>query len=202
MFAISLSAALAKRGIHYGWVVGAVDLPDAADDGRRDGAAGRADLAAQCRVRLEHGGHLLGARASHHAVWPDGTFRGGALMNRYGLRNVAVASALLICVALVGRDADARILADAAAVGPRRRIGDRAHRHGVRRDGRQSLVRQTAWPDGRAVVGEQRHGPARLPAARRLARHACRMARGAAAVRHRRPDLRPPGDPVPGRPAR
>ena len=100
MFANSLSAALARRGIHYGWVVaavtflmllctaGAMGLPGAlilplnAEFGW-----GTAAISSALAVRIM----LYGLMAPFAA----------ALMNRYGLRNVAVSSALLICVALV-----------------------------------------------------------------------------------------------------
>ncbi|MFI5014579.1 MAG: MFS transporter [Hyphomicrobiales bacterium] len=101
MFASSLSAALAKRGIHYGWVVaavtfvmllttaGAMGLPGAlilpldAEFGW-----GTAAISSALAVRIMLFG-LMGPFAA-------------ALMNRYGLRNVAVASTLLICLAFVG----------------------------------------------------------------------------------------------------
>jgi sugar phosphate permease len=101
MFAKALSAALAKRGIHYGWVVaavtflmllttaGAMGLPGAlirpldAEFGW-----GTATISSALAVRIM----LYGLMAPFAA----------ALMNRYGLRNVAVTSALLICVVLVG----------------------------------------------------------------------------------------------------
>jgi sugar phosphate permease len=99
MFASSLSAALAKRGIHYGWVVGAVTfvmllttsgamglpgaliLPLDAEFGW-----GTASISSALAVRIMLFG-LMGPFAA-------------ALMNRYGLRNVVVASTLLICLAL------------------------------------------------------------------------------------------------------
>jgi predicted MFS family arabinose efflux permease len=99
MLASSLSAALAKRGIHYGWVVaavtflmllstaGAMGLPGAlikpldAEFGW-----GTATISSALAVRIM----LYGLMAPFAA----------ALMNRYGLRNVAVISAVLICVVL------------------------------------------------------------------------------------------------------
>jgi sugar phosphate permease len=101
MLASSLSAALAKRGIHYGWVVaavtflmllstaGAMGLPGAlirpldAEFGW-----GTATISSALAVRIM----LYGLMAPFAA----------ALMNRYGLRNVAVTSALVICVVLAG----------------------------------------------------------------------------------------------------
>jgi len=99
MLASSLSAALSRRGIHYGWVVGAVTflmllttagamglpgaliLPLNAEFGW-----GTAAISSALAVRIM----LYGLMAPFAA----------ALMNRYGLRNVAVASTLLICLAL------------------------------------------------------------------------------------------------------
>jgi sugar phosphate permease len=101
MFAKALSAALAKRGVHYGWVVaavtflmllttaGAMGLPGAlirpldAEFGW-----GTATISSALAMRIM----LYGLMAPFAA----------ALMNRYGLRNVAVTSALLICVVLGG----------------------------------------------------------------------------------------------------
>ncbi|MBV8770350.1 MAG: MFS transporter, partial [Hyphomicrobiales bacterium] len=101
MFASTLSAALAKRGIHYGWVVaavtfimllttaGAMGLPGAlilpldAEFGW-----GTATISSALALRIMLYG-LMGPFAA-------------ALMNRYGLRNVAIASALLISLALAG----------------------------------------------------------------------------------------------------
>ncbi len=99
MFASSLSAILAKRGIHYGWVVaavtfimllttaGAMGLPGAlilplnAEFGW-----GTAAISSALALRIMLYG-LMGPFAA-------------ALMNRYGLRNVAITSALLISLAL------------------------------------------------------------------------------------------------------
>ena len=101
MFASRLSAILARRGIHYGWVVaavtfvmllttaGAMGLPGAlilpldAEFGW-----GTAAISSALALRIMLYG-LMGPFAA-------------ALMNRYGLRNVAVTSALLICLALAG----------------------------------------------------------------------------------------------------
>ncbi len=99
MFASRLAAALAKRGIHYGWVVaavtfimllttaGAMGLPGAlilpldAEFGW-----GTAAISSALALRIMLYG-LMGPFAA-------------ALMNRYGLRNVAITSALLISMAL------------------------------------------------------------------------------------------------------
>jgi sugar phosphate permease len=99
MLASSLCALLAKRGIHYGWVVaavtflmllttaGAMGLPGAlilpldAEFGW-----GTAAISSALAVRIM----LYGLMAPFAA----------ALLNRYGLRNVAATSALLICLAL------------------------------------------------------------------------------------------------------
>ncbi len=101
MFASGLSAILARRGIHYGWVVaavtfimllttaGAMGLPGAlilplnAEFGW-----GTAAISSALALRIMLYG-LMGPFAA-------------ALMNRYGLRNVAITSALLISLALAG----------------------------------------------------------------------------------------------------
>jgi MFS family permease len=99
MFAKSLSAFLARRGIHYGWIVaavtfltmlttaGAMGLPGAlilpldAEFGW-----GSAAISSALAVRLL----LYGLMAPFAA----------ALMNRYGMRTVIIISTLLICVSL------------------------------------------------------------------------------------------------------
>jgi MFS family permease len=101
MLASSLSAALARRGIHYGWVVGAVAflmLLTTAGAMGLPGALilpldsefgwGTAAISSALALRIL----LFGLMAPFAA----------ALMNRYGLRNVAVVSTLLICLAFVG----------------------------------------------------------------------------------------------------
>ena len=101
MLANSLSAALAKRGIHYGWVVGVVAfvmlLTTAGAMGlpgalilplNEEFGWGTAAISSALAVRIM----LFGLMAPFAA----------ALMNRYGLRNVAIVSTLLICLAFVG----------------------------------------------------------------------------------------------------
>ncbi|MBV9114188.1 MAG: MFS transporter [Hyphomicrobiales bacterium] len=101
MFASTLSAALAKRGIHYGWVVaavtfimllttaGAMGLPGALIlPLNNEFGWGTAAISSALALRIMLYG-LMGPFAA-------------ALMNRYGLRNVAIASALLISLALAG----------------------------------------------------------------------------------------------------
>ena len=101
MFASKLSVALVKRGIHYGWVVagvtfivllttagtmglpGALILPLDAEFGW-----GTATISSALALRIM----LYGLMAPFAA----------ALMNRYGLRKVAISSALLILLALAG----------------------------------------------------------------------------------------------------
>jgi sugar phosphate permease len=99
MLARVLSAALAKRGIHYGWVVGAVTfllLLTTAGTMGLPGALilplnaefgwGTATISSALAMRIM----LYGLMAPFAA----------ALMNRYGIRKVAVTSTLLICLAL------------------------------------------------------------------------------------------------------
>jgi len=82
----SLSAALARRGIHYGWVVAAVTFLCCC----APGPMGLPGALIPCRstpIRLGTAASLLGARRAHHALRLMAPFA-AALMNRYGLRNV------------------------------------------------------------------------------------------------------------------
>jgi sugar phosphate permease len=99
MLANSLSAALARRGIHYGWVVGAVTFLMLLTTAGAMGLPGALILP----LNAEFGWSttaISSALALRLMLYGLMAPFAAALMNRYGLRNVAVASAVLICVAL------------------------------------------------------------------------------------------------------
>ena len=171
-----LSAALARRNIHYGWVMVAVTFLTALISAGTVGAPGvfivplqkefgwtTAEISSALSIRFI----LFGLMAPFAA----------ALMNRYGLRNVTLL-ALLIVVSgprrVAGDDAG---LASDAAVGR----GDRArHRHdgaGAGRDDCRALVCGAARACGRHPHRERCDRAACLPAAIGKP-HRCIMAGG------------------------
>jgi sugar phosphate permease len=99
MFASSLSAALARRGIHYGWVVAAVAFVTLLSTAGAMGLPGALILP----INAEFGwgtAAISSALAVRIMLYGLMAPFAAALMNRYGLRNVCVVSALLICLAL------------------------------------------------------------------------------------------------------
>ena len=161
-----LSAALARRNIHYGWVMVGVTFLTALITAGTVGAPGvfivplqqefgwsTAEISSALSIRFI----LFGLMAPFAA----------ALLNRYGLRNVTL-SALLIVVSGAGRLAvhDKGLAAD-AAVGRRDRHRHRHDRAGAGRHHRRALVRGAARARGRHPHRERRHRPAGVPAAAR-----------------------------------
>ena len=99
MLASSLSAALARRGIHYGWVIGAVTFLMLLSTAGAMGLPGALILP----LNAEFGwgtAAISSALAARIMLYGLMAPFAAALMNRYGLRNVAVTSATLICVVL------------------------------------------------------------------------------------------------------
>jgi len=101
MLAKPLSAFLARRGVHYGWVVAAVTFLMLLTTAGVMGLPGALILP----LNAEFGwgtaaiSWALGLRIMLYGLMAPFA---AALMNRYGLRNVAVTSSLLICLALIG----------------------------------------------------------------------------------------------------
>jgi sugar phosphate permease len=99
MLAKSLSAALARRGIHYGWVVAAVTFVMLLTTAGAMGLPGALILPLDAEFRWGTAA-ISSALAMRIMVYGLMAPFAAALMNRYGLRNVAVASALMISLAL------------------------------------------------------------------------------------------------------
>ena len=143
-----LSAALARRNIHYGWVMVGVTFLTALITAGAVGAPGvfivplqkefgwsTAEISSALSIRFI----LFGLMAPFAA----------ALMNRYGLRNVTLTALLdrgLGAGALAWHDPG---LAIDAAVGRRGRHRHRHDRTGARRHHRRALVRRAARAGGR-----------------------------------------------------
>ena len=181
-----LSAALARRNIHYGWVMVGVTFLTALIAAGTVGAPGvfivplqkefgwsTAEISSALSIRFI----LFGLMAPFAA----------ALMNRYGLRNVALSAQLIVVSGLVASLCDDKSLAVDAAVGR----GDRdRHRHdgaGAGRDHRRALVRGAAGPRGRHHDRERRHRATGVPAAAGQSHRALWLAcRAVARLRHAR----------------
>ena len=159
-----LSAALARRNIHYGWVMVGVTFLTALISAGAVGAPGvfivplqhefgwtTAEISSALSIRFV----LFGLMAPFAA----------ALLNRYGLRNVTL-SALLIVVLGPGRLAgDDKSLAIDAAVGRRGRHRHRHDRAGAGRDRRHALVHGAARARGRHPDRERGDRATGVPAA-------------------------------------
>ena len=184
MVSTALASTLARRNIHYGWVVvGATFLTMLVTAGAM-GAPGvlikplqdefgwsTSSISSALAIRLVLFG-LMGPFAA-------------AFMNRFGVRNViifALATDRHRLHRLAVHDA---ALAAAAVLGRRRRLRHRPDRDGARRHGLDPLVHQASRPRRRHAVGQLGHRPAGLPAADGGADRALWLAR------HRRLRLRP-----------
>ena len=159
-----LSAALARRNIHYGWVMVGVTFLTALITAGTVGAPGvfivplqkefgwsTAEISSALSIRFI----LFGLMAPFAA----------ALLNRYGLRNVTlvgIAGRGLRPRRLAGHDTS---LAFDAAVGRRDRHRHRHDRAGARRDHRRALVRGAARPGGRHSHRERGNRTTGVPAA-------------------------------------
>ena len=159
-----LSAALARRNIHYGWVMVGVTFLTALITAGTVGAPGvfivplqkefgwtTAEISSALSIRFI----LFGLMAPFAA----------ALMNRYGLRNVTLSALLIVVSGLVALAGDDKGLAIDAAVGRGDRHRHRHDRAGAGRDHRRALVRGAARPRGRHPHRERRHRAAGVPAA-------------------------------------
>ena len=147
-----------------------------------DGAARRLHHAAQPRIRLVHGGDLVGAGDPAPVVRADGAVFGR--LHRH-LRHAARGSR----GDRLSADRGGAVAVHDAALAPRRPLGlpvrhrQRDDGAGARRTRRQPLVRAAAWPRARHADGEFGDGAARLSPARRLARGRRRLAHGARPLR-------------------
>ena len=170
---------LDARGIHYGWVDRGSLVPDADHRGGVPVDGRRADRAAAGRVRLVERDDLGRGRDQPRALRPRRPVRGRALRSlRHPPRDRDRPGDDRD--QLDPDDADRRAVAARPALGRRERPrhgGDR--RHAGRRD-REPLVRRAARNRDGDADREQRHGPARVPAAARLDRHRAGLALGRA----------------------
>ena len=159
-----LSAALARRNIHYGWVMVGVTFLTALITAGTVGAPGvfivplqkefgwtTAEISSALSIRFI----LFGLMAPFAA----------ALLNRYGLRNVTLSALLVVVSGLVASLVDDKGLAIDAAVGRRDRHRHRHDRAGARRHHRRALVRGAARPRGRHSHRERRDRTIGVPAA-------------------------------------
>ena len=150
-----LSAALARRNIHYGWVMVGVTFLTALITRRHGRRARRLHRAAAAGIRLDHRGDFLGAVDPLHPVRADGAVRGSPAEPLRPAQRDAVGAADrgLGAGGLAGDDEG---LAADAAVG---RGGRHRHRHdraGARRHRRRALVRGAARAGGRHSHRERR----------------------------------------------
>ena len=95
-----LAAAMARRGLHYGWVVVASTLSHHAGDGGGRVSSGRIAAAAAARVRLVNGGDILCTGSAAAVVRAHGSLCGG-IHRCYGVRNVTFSSLCLIGSGLI-----------------------------------------------------------------------------------------------------
>ena len=161
-----LSAALARRNIHYGWVMVGVTFLTALITAGTVGAPGvfivplqhefgwtTAEISSALSIRFI----LFGLMAPFAA----------ALLNRYGLRNVTLSALLIVASALVVSLGMTKALAIDAAVGRRDRHRHRHDRAGAGRDHRGALVRRAARSGGWNSHRQRRHRTIGVPAAAR-----------------------------------
>ena len=178
MVSSALAAALARRNIHYGWIVVAVTFLTMLVTAGAMGAPGvlivplerefgwdNAQISSALALRLLLFG-LFGPFAA-------------AFMNRFGLRRVMICALALIVAGFVASLAMTQVWQLVAAVGRRGRRRHRPDRDRARRDGRDALVHPAPRPGGGPSVGELGDRPARLPAADRGVDRALRLADGA-----------------------
>ena len=170
-----LSAALARRNIHYGWVMVGVTFFTALITAGTVGAPGvfivplqhefgwtTAEISSALSIRFI----LFGLMAPFAA----------ALLNRYGLRNVTLTAQLIVVSALVALACHDKSLAIDAAVGRRDRHRHRHDRAGAGRDHCHALVFGAARARGRDSHRQRRHRAAGVPAAAGKPDRAVRLA--------------------------
>ena len=161
-----LSAALARRNIHYGWVMVGVTFFTSLIIAGTVGAPGvfivplqhefgwtTAEISSALSIRFI----LFGLMAPFAA----------ALLNRYGLRNVTLSALLIVASALVVSLGHDKGLAVDAAVGRRDRHRHRDDRAGAGRDHRRALVFGAARSRGRNSHRQRRDRAIGVPAAAR-----------------------------------
>ena len=178
MLSSSLAAVLARRNIHYGWVVVAVTFLTMLVTAGAMGAPGVLDRAAGTRVRLGQCPDFHGAGASVAAVRLVRPVRGGVH------EPVRAAPRHDRC----GRVGDRRshdLAGDDAGVAADRVVGVRGryrHRPDCGRPGRHrggALVHVSPRSCGRPAHGEQRDRSTGVPAADRRTHRTLRLAAGA-----------------------
>ena len=101
MLAASLAPWLARRGIHYGWVMVVLTFLTALCAAAGTGLPGILIVPISLEFHWTRG-DISGALALMLAMFGTMAPFGGALMIRYGLRRVVVAAALMVVIALVG----------------------------------------------------------------------------------------------------
>ncbi len=199
MASTALAASLARRNIHYGWVVVATTFLTMLVTAAAMGTPG------VLIVPLEHEFGWSDAQISSALalrILLYGLFGpfAAAFMNRFGVRRVIVAACVLIGGAFLVSLGDDAGLAAHPVVGHGGRRRHRAHRDGVGGDGGDTLVQSPPRPGHRHAGGEFGDRPAHLPAAHCRAHHPFRLAHRArlrvGGARHRRnrsarPDARP-----------
>ena len=152
-----LSAALARRNIHYGWVMVGVTFLTAVITAGTVGAPGvfivplqkefgwsTAEISSALSIRFV----LFGLIAPFAA----------ALHNRFGLRNVTLSALVIVASALVVSLTMTKILAADAAVGRGDRARDRHDRAGARSHRGSTLVHSTTRVGGGHSHRSRSHG--------------------------------------------
>src|SRR5579859_4763504 len=101
MLAASLAPWLARRGIHYGWVMVVLTFLTALCSAAGTGLPGILIVPISQEFHWSRG-DISGALALMLAMFGGMAPFGGALMIRYGLRRVVVAAASMVVIALTG----------------------------------------------------------------------------------------------------
>ena len=148
MISSPLAAALARRNIHYGWVVVGVTFLTMLVTAGAMGAPGvlivplerefgwdNAQISSALALRLLLFG-LFGPFAA-------------AFMNRFGLRRVVICAAILIAGGLLASLAMTQVWQLVRVVGHRGRRRQRTDRYRARRHGGDALVHRAPRPGGR-----------------------------------------------------
>ena len=175
----AVAARLDRRGIHYGWVIAAVSFLTLIT------AAGFRSTVGVLIVPLqdEFGwsrATISAAVAINLVLYGLGGPFAAGLYDRFGIRKVIVLALATIAISSTLTTQMEAPLAARRAVGRRERPRHgRDRRHTGGRD-REPLVRRAARPRHGHAHCQQRHGPARVPAAARLDRHGAGVANGRA----------------------
>ena len=167
----ALAAALARRNIHYGWVVGRRHFPH-----RCWSTAAAMGTPGVLIVPLEKEFGWDNAQISSALalrIMLFGLFGpfAAAFMNRFGVRRVIIVRHGADRGGLAGLTGDDAAVAARSAVGRRGRHRHRADRDGSGGDGGDALVQSPPRPGHRHAGGEQCDRSARLSAADRRTHH-------------------------------